>query len=141
MGYTKSVRRLKVALLLIIALWNSGGIGYWVCHGQIQSSCFWLRVCPEDHEPIPYDALIPSPLPETVQIVPSPCDCHFENVNIPIPKAPKVEQGKVSVIDLPRWEWVIELPTPCLREFASEPPFSPPDFLWTSLVLRAPPIV
>lgn len=134
------MHRLKVTLLLIIALWNSGGIGYWVSQGQIQSSCFWLRVCSKDQEPTPYDALIPSPLPEAVQIVPSPCDCHFESVNIPVPKTPEVEQGKVSVVDLPRWELEIEVPIPCLREFASEPQFSPPECLCTSLVLRAPPI-
>lgn len=140
MGYTKFVRQLKVALLLIIALWNSGGIGYWVCHGQIQSSCFWLRVCPEDQQPIPYDALMAPPSSEVLQIASSVCDCHFEGINIPVPKAPEVEQGKVWFVNLPRWELVLEIPTSSPWQFTSEPQFHPPDFLCTSLVLRAPPI-
>ncbi len=140
-GYTESVRRLRVALLLIIAVWNSGGLGYWVCHGQIQSSCFWLKVCPEDHSDTPAYALIPLPPPETVQIVPQLCDCHFVSISVPVPQAPEIQQGVVVVVHLPRLELLSDLPTECRCVFNLEPELSPPDFVFTPTALRAPPVV
>ncbi len=134
------MRRLRVALLLVIALWSSGGIGYWVCHGQIQSSCFWLKVCPEDQSDTPTSPLIPLSPPETVQIVPQPCDCHFVSISVPVPQTPEIKQGVVVVALLPRLELLSDLPTAPRCVFSSEPELSPPDFVFTPVAIRAPPI-
>lgn len=86
LGYTLRValRRVKLWMLLLVALLNSGGMGYWVCHDQVRSGCFWLRACSEDVSFVLQADAAPQPT-TTPTLGVRACDCEFVALTAPVP--------------------------------------------------------
>ena len=86
MGYTTivAISRVKLWVLILVALLNSGGMGYWVCHDQVRSGCFWLRVCSED---VSFALRLPEAPKHSGAPVwdKRPCDCLFVTLTAPLP--------------------------------------------------------
>ncbi|MFN3690421.1 MAG: hypothetical protein ACK4UU_05795, partial [Fimbriimonadales bacterium] len=84
--------RVRLWLLVLVALLNSGGMGYWVCHDQVRSGSFWLRVCSEDVS-APWSNAPVSPLSDYPSLDIRACDCHFVAVDVPLPSQPSLQLG------------------------------------------------
>ena len=79
-----AIRRVQWWVMLLVALLNSGGLGYWVCHGQVRSGSFWLRVCSEDVS----FALRAKAAPKRSDAIAwdkRSCDCQFVTLTVPLP--------------------------------------------------------
>ncbi|MFN7019192.1 MAG: hypothetical protein ACK4RG_07940 [Fimbriimonadales bacterium] len=76
--------RARLWLLMLVALLNSGGMGYWVCHDQIRSGSFWLKVCSEDVS-TPWSNTLALPPNDYPTLDVRACDCHFVAVDAPLP--------------------------------------------------------
>jgi len=92
MRYTLRValRRVKLWMLLLVALLNSGGMGYWVCHDQVRSGCFWLRACSEDVSFVLQADAAPQPT-TTPTLDVRVCDCEFVALTAPVPTASSLD--------------------------------------------------
>ncbi|BCW95137.1 MAG: hypothetical protein KatS3mg018_0619 [Fimbriimonadales bacterium] len=109
MRYTGSVavKRIRLWALLFIALLNSGGMGYWVCHEQVRSGCFWLRACSDDVSLV-LQATQP-PLPSSTPALQArPCDCEFVALTAPVP-APSQADAPLVWADAPLLHTLHEL--------------------------------
>ncbi|GIV16585.1 MAG: hypothetical protein KatS3mg022_2020 [Armatimonadota bacterium] len=110
--------RVQLWLLMLVALLNSGGAGYWVCHGQVRSGSFWLKVCSEDVS-APWSAQPPAPQNRGDQLDTRSCDCHFAAVDALTSRTP-------SSIATVAWDDAPLLLTrlPCAWEFVDPIYFS-----------------
>ncbi|MCS7300587.1 MAG: hypothetical protein NZ556_03425 [Fimbriimonadales bacterium] len=132
-------QRARLWGLLLVALLNSGGMGYWVCHDQVRSGSFWLKVCSEDVS-APWSVELPPSANDTVRIDARACDCHFVRIDAPPPTAP-VWQAFVA------WGEALLMPEPVIDTSAmqhcaclSHPIAPPPDNPHTQTpAFRAPP--
>jgi len=84
------LHRLRLWLLVLAALLNSGGMGYWVCHDQVRSGSFWLKVCSEDIS-APWSVSSPTPTDGCLRLDVRACDCHFVSIDAPRPNASSYE--------------------------------------------------
>lgn len=125
--------------LLFVALLNSGGMGYWVCHEQVRSGCFWLRACSDDVSLAlqPIQAPLPSSTPA---LQARPCDCEFVALTAPVPSSSATDVP-CAWVDLALLHTayeasiaVVYLPIPA----NNSPPLSPLSF--STHYLRAPPV-
>lgn len=124
---------------MLVALLNSGGMGYWVCHDQVRSGSFWLKVCSEDVS-APWNNASALPLSDCPTLDVRACDCHFVAVDVPLPNQLSLPLGFVcgdapailpSVTDLAAQAVVIASPT------SHSPPLHNPHT--KTPTLRAPP--
>jgi hypothetical protein len=79
-----AIRRVQWWVMLLVALLNSGGLGYWVCHGQVRSGSFWLCACSEDVS----FALRAKAAPKRSDAIAwdkRSCDCQFVTLTVPLP--------------------------------------------------------
>ncbi|OYT75011.1 MAG: hypothetical protein CFK49_05540 [Armatimonadetes bacterium JP3_11] len=126
-------------LLMLVALLNSGGAGYWVCHDQIRSGSFWLKVCSEDVS-APWSVKPPRQKDNNTLLDQRSCDCHFIAVDA-IPSHPPHSIVAVGWDDAPLLlTWTQgELECADLIQFP-DTPSPPPQYLHTyPHTLRAPP--
>ncbi|GBC93533.1 hypothetical protein HRbin15_02030 [bacterium HR15] len=80
------VRRWMHGLLVLIALLNSGGIGYWSCCGQICSASFWLPVCIDNCPPSTTAFNLSRDHSHPIFAF-LPCECQFVSVEVLPPLA------------------------------------------------------
>lgn len=134
------LKRLGWWLLMLVALLNSGGIGYWVCHQQINSASFWLKACAGDQGQS--ERLIPVSAPISA-IHARSCDCMFYSVDVPVPQAPRIDWNAPQTVPVAPLDQVSYLPDsfPFDQFWGSEgalPPFSVP---LSRVLRRAPPML
>lgn len=129
----------RLWLLTLVALLNSGGMGYWVCHDQIRSGSFWFKVCSEDvSAPWGFDA--PAPVSENAALNARSCDCRFVSADVSPPSA----SAHITALvwgDAPPLPATVLCPRlaqrrACLPSILAPPPKNP---LVEAPALRAPP--
>lgn len=126
--------------LVLIALLNSGGIGYWSCCGQICSVSFWLQVCTDGCPPA---TAAPEPVQHSSQAAFASihCDCQFVPLDTSLPLSVKpLIAVQLSDNLLPLDRWAVDLPLH--TAFILTTPISLLPHLWnTPHGRRAPPSV
>jgi hypothetical protein len=133
------VARLRLWLLILVALLNSGGMGYWVCHNQVRSGSFWLKACSEGVKlPWTLEKFAPRCHPEHLSAI--GCDCLFIGEDGLVPTGATLKISGVWQASQPFP--TPQLETPILLGKAILPPYvaPPPQHrLVFHLSLRAPP--